>query len=172
MESISSWNPSLLVRQNRPILDLWVPGRTDGHIFEKTIFQNTFPETKPIKKGVGKNIRAFCLSRTESIPDLNTILVCPSWDDTGGKHRRNWPIQELWQNRLILGLWVPGRTDTFLKKLFSKTPSHKWNPSKKGLKKTLAPSALAVRNQFLLCLVNPRWDDTAGNMTVVDSTRK
>ena len=41
---------------------------TDGHNFEKTIFQNPLPRLKSNKKGVEKNTRAFRLGRTESIP--------------------------------------------------------------------------------------------------------
>ena len=72
MEFLSSWNPSLLVRQNRPILERWASGRTDGRTagrdVEKTIFQNPLPRLKSNKKGVEENTRAFRLDRTELIP--------------------------------------------------------------------------------------------------------
>ena len=71
MEFVSFYNPSFLVRQNRPILELWASGRTHarthGHIFEKCVFQISF-HGRNQKNGVGKNSRAFCLARTESIP--------------------------------------------------------------------------------------------------------
>ena len=65
---MSEMESLFLVRQNRPILGLWVSGRTDGRNFEKTIFQNPLPQVKSIKKRLGKNTRAFRLVRTESIP--------------------------------------------------------------------------------------------------------
>ena len=32
MECVSSWNPSFVVRRNRPILDVRASGRTDGRM--------------------------------------------------------------------------------------------------------------------------------------------
>ena len=49
-------------------MGFWTDARTHGHNFEKTIFQNPFPRLKSNKKGGGKNTRAFCLGRMESIP--------------------------------------------------------------------------------------------------------
>ena len=41
---------------------------TDGHNFEKCVFQNPLLRRLSEKNGVGKNSRAFRLARTESIP--------------------------------------------------------------------------------------------------------
>ena len=53
-------------------MGFWTDGRTHagthGHIFEKCVFRNPLSQTKSKKNGVGKNSRAFCLARTESIP--------------------------------------------------------------------------------------------------------
>ena len=81
MECVSSSNPSLPVRRNRPILALWAPGRTHarthgrtyGRIFERSMFQTPHPRVISIKKGVGENARAFCLGCTESIPAVFSI---------------------------------------------------------------------------------------------------
>ena len=45
----------------------WTDGRTDGHIFEKAIFQSLFSRMKFIEKGVGKKTPAFCkrVARTQ-----------------------------------------------------------------------------------------------------------
>ena len=57
---------------NRPILELWASGRTDGRTrgrnFEKCVFRNPLLRAKSTKKGVGKNTHAFRLAHTESIP--------------------------------------------------------------------------------------------------------
>ena len=63
-------------------MGFWTDGRTDartharthGHIFEKCVFQNPLSPGKSEKNGVGKNSRAFCLARTESIPAVYDAL--------------------------------------------------------------------------------------------------
>ena len=53
------------------LLDGWTHARTDA--FSKNAFLKTpFRERNPKKNGVGKNSRAFCLARTESIPAAST----------------------------------------------------------------------------------------------------
>ena len=51
-------------------IGVWTDGRTHGHNFGKCVFQNPLLQTKSIKKGAGKNTRAFRRARTESIPSL------------------------------------------------------------------------------------------------------
>ena len=74
------------MRQNQPILQLWAPGRTHGrpggHIFEKTIFENPLQRMQSIKKGGGKNTRAFCLLHTASIPVVLRSCVIDTADHT------------------------------------------------------------------------------------------
>ena len=55
-------------------MGFWTDGRTHGHNFEKCVYQNPLPRTKSKKNGVGKNSRAFCLARTESIPAVLTVV--------------------------------------------------------------------------------------------------
>ena len=40
---------------------------------KKLFFETTTNKLNPSKKGVGKNTRAFCLGRTESIPAVKTL---------------------------------------------------------------------------------------------------
>ena len=50
-----------------------------------------------------------------------------------------------------MGVWTGGRTDAFSKNAFFEIPSHERNPKRTGQERTLAPSALLARSQFLLC---------------------
>ena len=87
MEFVPYWNPSILVRQNRPIPRLWALGRADGHKFEN--FKNSVSQMISIKKGVRETLTSSALvARSQFLLCLKCKKAGVSGLEPGGIRQR------------------------------------------------------------------------------------
>ena len=98
MERVSSCNPSFSVRRNRPILELWASGRTDGRpdagtdaILKSAFFEISFRERNPKKQGSAlppSALPSTLLARSQSLLCCPTYLLAP----VGATKQEIWPL--------------------------------------------------------------------------------